>query len=1485
MANYKTGIMITGDASGAIKQMKLAADQLEALNKSQKKTSNDWGKLAKQAAVVGAAAAAAAAAGLAAMVKSSVNAADAARKAAQGAGVTTEAFTGLQHAAELSGVSSDKLSSSLGRFNKTISEAAKGSKSQAQVFADMGLSVTDAEGRLKSADKMLLEVAGKFAGYEDGASKAALAQELFGKGGAAMIPLLNQGADGIASMTQQAERLGLVISDETAAAAEQFNDSLTVLGAVGRGVSNTMMKDMLPAMNSVTGLMLDYAENSDIAATASAALGAVLKALISVGVTIGAVFEAVGKRIGAVAAAFMAAVKGDFNGAWAIMQESNQDTVAIAEKAVERIGKLWSGDYAKAGADAAATSKAIKEQFTATGKSVEDSLKAQESAMMSAEKAVERYLEQEARLAAQRAKTVETLEYQVSALERELIAVNAGEAAQAALNRELFIESAIRSEIANKDIPGHMARIEELAAKQYDLKTAIEAARESQTASAQAAKQAADDSAAAWVEATKRIDGAFADMWKGAFKSWKDFRDRLKDAFIQFLAELAHRATTQKILITMGLGTSGSAFAGGGGGGGGLSSLLSLGSLASTGKTLWSGISGLASGQGLSGFAGLFGGGATAGLEVPAHMMTRAAAQQAASLSNFANTMGPILGGLAGAIQGWQYAGAKGAVGGAAGGYLGAKGGAALGTAILPGIGTAIGAALGAMLGSSLGSKIFGGQWETKDTGISLGFGSDGFDPQQFAYQKKKGGLFGSDKKRTRFSELDAARAEMLGSTYDATVSGVKALYEQIGIAVDQSALEAVQTGAMQISGKLSAEEMEAKVAEWFGQLSDALTRSVDSSLDAASLQRLALSLGAVNAVLKTLGHGLYDTSKAGAEMAANLLDIAGGLEAFAAAADFYYQNFYSEAERLEAATAQVSGAMASLGLAMPESHAGFRQLVESMDRTTEAGRSTYVALLQLSPAFDQVTKAAEQARQQLIQELWSVVDQAFAALEKSVEAEKAAISEVHAARLSALESEKAALFARVETARGAIDYAMAGLENAVSQQVAALNEAHSARLSALQAERQALVEQYASAGQAVADTLTPVKDRLKELETVASSLRGALKAMRLESQAYDLAARRRAQATISGALGGNLPGAEIIAGAVEELARPSAQLFGSFAEYAFDQAVTRAALGSLLEEVEAQIPIEQRTLEELERQREEAASQHQQALARIDERTRQAQEQHQQSVVGVQAQLDIARNQIAAIGGVGNNVATLSDVTRAIATYQQTAAMAASQVTKIDQQIAAEKANHDSEIARLNGILAAESEQINQLKGINGGVLTVAQAIERLRAAMTAVSAVDPNAAVVTAFQAILGRNPQQAGLEYWTGQLSSGAVTMETLYRTIATAALQHEQDKAAASKYLGLPGFADGGSHKGGLRIVGERGPEIELTGPSRILSNRDSRKLLDNSRLEKLVETLTAEVVQLRAENRAGHVATATNTRDVAKKLNKWDKDGQPAERTA
>lgn len=259
-------------------------------------------KDAKAAGIAMGAAGAAAAAGLGYMIKASIDAADAASKAAQSTGLTTEAYTSLAFAADMSGVSTGELDAAMSRLNRTALEVAAGSEKQAALFKTLGVSVKDAGGALRDGDQILMDLADRFAKMPDGIGKSSLAMEVFGKSGAKMIPLLNSGSEGIKDLTEQARALGLVISDEQAKSAERFNDNLSILAGVSRGAGNVIAGELLPVMNDFTAEMVDIAIKGELAASVGDTLATSLKALAATGVGVYASFQLAGKGIAGLAA-------------------------------------------------------------------------------------------------------------------------------------------------------------------------------------------------------------------------------------------------------------------------------------------------------------------------------------------------------------------------------------------------------------------------------------------------------------------------------------------------------------------------------------------------------------------------------------------------------------------------------------------------------------------------------------------------------------------------------------------------------------------------------------------------------------------------------------------------------------------------------------------------------------------------------------------------------------------------------------------------------------------------------------------------------------------------------------------------------------------------------------------------------------------------------------------------------------------------------
>lgn len=176
-------------------------------------------------------------------------------KLSQKTAVSVEALSALLYASELSDVSAESLTKALKFLSTAMFDAkVKGGEGSAALKA-FGVSALDAQGQIRPTEQVLLDLAEKFAAMPDSAEKAALAVKLFGKNGLDMIPMLNQGRDGLNEMMEEAKRLGLVMSADAARAAEEFNDNMKRLHAVNEGVQRQIGSALLPILADLTEQM------------------------------------------------------------------------------------------------------------------------------------------------------------------------------------------------------------------------------------------------------------------------------------------------------------------------------------------------------------------------------------------------------------------------------------------------------------------------------------------------------------------------------------------------------------------------------------------------------------------------------------------------------------------------------------------------------------------------------------------------------------------------------------------------------------------------------------------------------------------------------------------------------------------------------------------------------------------------------------------------------------------------------------------------------------------------------------------------------------------------------------------------------------------------------------------------------------------------------------------------------------------------------
>jgi hypothetical protein len=264
----KLSVQLTANTAGFQRAMSRAGKTMARIGKQAARVGAAVG-------AVGAAGLAAAAGGLAALTRQGLAAGDALGKNADRLGVSTEALAGLQHGAELAGVSQEALTKSLGRFNRSLGEAMQGTGPAAEALEALGLSADDLASM--GADAAVGQVADKLNELGTTAEKSRVAFDLFGRSGIDMFTLFQGGSEGIAAASEEAERLGLAISRTDAAGIERANDAMTRLRRVFSGIGMQLAVRLAPILENAATMMQKVAtEGGGIGPKVTNALRAVI---------------------------------------------------------------------------------------------------------------------------------------------------------------------------------------------------------------------------------------------------------------------------------------------------------------------------------------------------------------------------------------------------------------------------------------------------------------------------------------------------------------------------------------------------------------------------------------------------------------------------------------------------------------------------------------------------------------------------------------------------------------------------------------------------------------------------------------------------------------------------------------------------------------------------------------------------------------------------------------------------------------------------------------------------------------------------------------------------------------------------------------------------------------------------------------------------------------------------------------------------------
>lgn len=973
----------------------------------------------------------AAGAGLATLVKKTANTADQIQKMSNRLGVSTEFLSQYRHVAELSGTSIDRVGDSIRKMSKSVNDADNGLSTAKRAFDSIGISVDQLK-RLSPEQQFEL-IADRISKVESQSVKAGAAMDIFGRSGSELLTVLNAGSDGIKEMREEADRLGLTISQSAADSAAHFNDELTRLGNKMQGIAESIGVSLIPA---VTQIIENFnSEEVTQGINKWGTLNDIVVGLYAGVLYLDGAFETVGRAVGKLAAQTVQAlsVMGDLIeafgkrvklGALTIVETFANDIKSKAEKlnATDLLPDFIKNSTASESAQELTQQISDLETEALQLAQVFRDGVANDTTLQDA---IDRYSGIERKINEVR-----------EARLKEIENINSGyiPALGAATNATGKLDPAlkdIRATIKNlrKEHRPIQTMFQDLAKNLAALNKArlspdfsVNEYQEGFELIQEEAESMASNIVGQVEDIFKKIPFLMGEAVEEAEKAdlsgmFDGFASGLNPA-ISALQQFRNEISTINELTSNGDFTVGQqAFYSTG-----LAAEFALNSMASMAQE------GSAAQKKLQAAAAITNTilGITAILEQgkgdPYTAFARMAAMAAMVASLGVQVAGAFGGAGGGGAEQQQERQGTGTVLGDSGAKsesitnsldmiasatqkivginsrmlrsLDLMNDAISGTVTEIGKLGTIGD-LGTTASTSLGgldSFLFGGSKVT-DRGIELlgGSISEAINGDLFqAYEiAKKKGLFGSSR-RINTAELGQGISSQIGLIFESMNEAILAGAESLGVDMDavQNALDSYQIEAQRISlMDLSPDEQRAELEAVFSSIFDGL---VSVSLPfLAQFQQAGEGLGETLARVSTTvlvfeeaigSMGLDFIAKEldpelFALAAVSISEFAGGMEEFIDGYTNYVSNFLSEAEQLQIVTDRISGVFSDLGLTLPDAREGFTQLIQGLDLTTTAGQEAFGSLIALSGEMDSYYSGLEENQQRVAQQAQQLVD------------------------------------------------------------------------------------------------------------------------------------------------------------------------------------------------------------------------------------------------------------------------------------------------------------------------------------------------------------------------------------------------------------------------------------------------------------------------------------------------------------------------------
>lgn len=171
-------------------------------------------------------------------------------------GISTDAVQELNYAAIDADISVEDLQTGMRGLSRGLLSAARGSKEAALNFSGIGVNIKELSAL--SADEQFERMADAIAGIEDPGKRTATAMRVFGRSGATLLPLLNQGSEGIRQLREEFRQLGGGLTEDSIETLGDLEKNIKMMNASMLGFKASLVTLFVPAFVKVQRLFSSF---------------------------------------------------------------------------------------------------------------------------------------------------------------------------------------------------------------------------------------------------------------------------------------------------------------------------------------------------------------------------------------------------------------------------------------------------------------------------------------------------------------------------------------------------------------------------------------------------------------------------------------------------------------------------------------------------------------------------------------------------------------------------------------------------------------------------------------------------------------------------------------------------------------------------------------------------------------------------------------------------------------------------------------------------------------------------------------------------------------------------------------------------------------------------------------------------------------------------------------------------------------------------